>query len=296
MTSDAEFGQSEYEMTVSPQADGTYQLTATGSPVAMGFKSVVSKTTNAAYEGGTDYNALQNGSIDYVVRYFNDVDLDGELDATDTYVGSLDAPYAVGKYLAVAMTKNAVDAWQAGDGTWATATGLAGHAGVIAVPFEIVPQDFDGLYAFEVNTANDADTSDRTFTYDGTPIQNRLGLAIGNKVLTEGEGADYHIKFKNSVPENSADAGTYTVCVFGHGVYQDAYAELEVTVGQLNLATADIYADVYSDWEIVADDAAIEVNGKPRHRPALLHGQVPPYVEPGRRLRAELQSLERRCR
>ena len=252
MTSDAEFGQSEYEMTVSPQEDGSYELTATGTPVAFGFKSIVSKTTNAAYDGA-----------DYVVRYFDDTNLNGRFDAGDAQKieganGSNIPPAEVGKYFAVAMTWNAHKAW--GNGGWATSA-LAGHAGVIAVPFEIVPQDFDGLYAFEVNGANDADTSDRTFTYDGTPLQDRLGLAIGNKVLTE--GADYHIEFKNSVPENSADAGTYTVCVFGHGVYQDAYAELEVTVGQLNLATADIYADVYTDSDSNVKRAdAIEVNGK----------------------------------
>ena len=267
MTSDAEFGQSEYEMTVSPQEDGSYELTATGDPVAFGFKSIVSKTTNAAYKGGSSDTDLQAGTIDYIVRYLRDVNLKGELDKDDVWYGhdndnTFDAPKEVGKYLAVAMTWNAFDSWRNTTGwAWDDADGLAGHAGVIAVPFEIVPQDFDGLYAFEVNNANGADTSDRTFTYDGTPIQDRLGLAIGNKVLTE--GADYHIEFKNSVPEDSADAGTYTVCVFGHGVYQDAYAELEVTVGQLNLATADIYADVYTDSDRNVKRAdAIEVNGK----------------------------------
>ena len=102
MTSDAEFGQSEYEMTVSPQEDGSYELTATGDPVAFGFKSIVSKTTNAAYKGGSSDTDLQDGTIDYIVRYLRDVNLKGELDKDDVWYGynndnTFDAPKEVGK-------------------------------------------------------------------------------------------------------------------------------------------------------------------------------------------------------
>ena len=260
MTSDAEFGQAAYEMTISPNAEGDYELTATGDSVAMGFRAIYSKTTNSAYVAGDYADVVTDGTADYLVRYFNDLDMDGVLDNTDTVVDphGINAPSAVGKYLAVAMNANAVRSWEAQG--YSQANGLSDQAGIVVVPFEIVPQDFDGIFAYEINDANANDLSDRVFTYDGTPLQDRLGLAIGNRALVL--DTDYHVEFKGGVPENSADAGVYTVCVFGHGVYQDAYTELEVTVGQLNLATADFYADVYTtaDQNIRRADA-VEIDG-----------------------------------
>ena len=199
-------------------------------------------------------------SIDrnYWVRYFEDTNNNGVFDAGDQRLG-LDnggsdtfgtlPPIEVGNYFIVAMSENAFNAFAAecpnAMDPVANDSAFASHLGTKAQYFKVTPQDFSGVYAYEVNPDNAQDVSDTTFTYTGAAL--RVAFAIGNDVLTA-DDCTFDIV---SGPGNAAatdefvDAGEYKVLVTPNpnGAYGNyGQQTVTVTVGKLDLSKAFVYS------------------------------------------------------
>ena len=265
---DAIFGAAHVEYSATPAADGSYSLTYTGAPVDMYVKGISSDLTTDSYSINRNY----------WVRYFVDTNNNGVLDAGDERLGldnggsdefGMLPPTEVGNYFIVAMSRNAFNAFAAECGTAmeAIAAGdtFASHLGTKAQYFKVTPQDFSGVYAYEVNPDNAQDVSDTTFTYTGEPLE--VGFAIGNDVLAVSpDDGDCTIDIVSG-PGNAAaddefvDAGEYKVLVTPNpdGAYGNyGQQTVTVTVGKLDLSKAFVYspdraegntvwADVYGD-------------------------------------------------
>ena len=239
--------------------DGVSTLTYTGAPVNMYFKSIVSDQTTDAYVLGTDYQ----------VRYFEDTNNDGVLNAGDERLDGANGgaewgkvpPVAVGNYFIVAMDNAAWANFAEElntDGAAIDATdkfltdNVQKDYGVICQYFKVVPQDFSGVSVYEVNPLNDEDTSDTTFVYNGKAIV--ANVSLGGADLHY--GTDYTVScggvalaqvaggFQLPINESGAtQAGTYDLVVTPHGAYTNyGQAKLTVTVGKLDLSEADVFA------------------------------------------------------
>lgn len=271
---DAIFGAAHVEYSADPAADGSYSLTYTGAPVDMYVKGISSDLTT------DDYSINQN----YWVRYFVDTNHNDVLDAGDHRLG-LDnggsdpsgtlPPTEVGNYFIVAMSRNAFTAFarecptamekiEAGDT-------FVSHLGTKAQYFKVTPQDFSGVYAYEVNPDNAQDVSDTTFTYTGEFLD--VGFAIGNDVLNVNrDNGDCTFDIVSG-PGNAAatdkffDAGEYKVLVTPNpdGAYGNyGQQTVTVTVGKLDLSKAFVYSPDRAKgdtvWAHVYGD--IRVNGE----------------------------------
>ena len=252
------FGNAKPEYTVNP-VDGVSTLTYTGAPVNMYFKSIVSDQTTDAYVLGTDYQ----------VRYFEDTNNDGVLNAGDERLDGANGgaewgkvpPVAVGNYFIVAMDNAAWANFAEElntDGAAIDATdkfltdNVQKDYGVICQYFKVVPQDFSGVSVYEVNPLNDEDTSDTTFVYNGKAIV--ANVSLGGADLHY--GTDYTVScggvalaqvaggFQLPINKSGAtQAGTYDLVVTPHGAYTNyGQAKLTVTVGKLDLSEADVFA------------------------------------------------------
>lgn len=239
--------------------DGVSTLTYTGAPVNMYFKSIVSDQTTDAYVLGTDYQ----------VRYFEDTNNDGVLNAGDERLDGANGgaewgkvpPVAVGNYFIVAMDNAAWANFAEElntDGAAIDATdkfltdNVQKDYGVICQYFKVVPQDFSGVSVYEVNPLNDEDTSDTTFVYNGKAIV--ANVSLGGADLHY--GTDYTVScggvalaqvaggFQLPINKSGAtQAGTYDLVVTPHGAYTNyGQAKLTVTVGKLDLSEADVFA------------------------------------------------------
>lgn len=130
-------------------------------------------------------------------------------------------------------------------------SGTAYNDGSLIVKFEVVAASLDNATLFDAGSDGSADdTTDTTFTYDAA--QQHVGVAVGNTVLTE--KTDYSLTFKvagtDTVVEASdlKDAGTYDVYVTGQGAYEGTTKKLTLTIGALDLSSADLtLADTSSD-------------------------------------------------
>ena len=272
------FGNANVQYSAEKDAQGNYKLTYTGAPVDMYVKAITAKDTVDAY-------AL---NADYQVRYFEDTNNNKVLDAGDarlcTTNGGADdygkvPPVAVGHYFVVAIDNTA---WA----DFAAELGASGDAiaeddkfladinssyGVIEQYFEVVPQDFSGIAAYEVNPLNDEDTSDRTFTYNGRGLV--ANIALGNEDLQY--GVDYTVScggkgltaaqggFVLPTVDGVTNAGEYDLVVTPHGAYTNyGQAKLTVTVEKLDLSKADIFVADYEAGSIPSPwYSGIEVNG-----------------------------------
>ena len=245
MTDDDEFSKATPYMTVDPEADGSYEVTATGGSVVFGFKSIVSPTTVKAYD-----------PTEYIVRFFNDTNNNDTFDAGDTIIGTgIDAPKDVREacYFAVAMTNNAATKYAVSiDGA---AGNLATAAGVIAVPFKIVPQSLEGI-----QLVDGTDVTDTVFTYNGKDQINNINVAKNGEILVKGE--DYDITFYD---ENAGmrgkvvDAGDYIAVVSGIGKYQNEDIRIPFTVEKLDLSAAEYYIPDFEKGSI--DPRTSLING-----------------------------------
>ncbi|MDM8288159.1 S-layer homology domain-containing protein [Slackia piriformis] len=280
------FGNANVQYSAEKDAQGNYKLTYTGAPVDMYVKAITAKDTVDAY-------AL---NADYQVRYFEDTNNNKVLDAGDarlcTTNGGADdygkvPPVAVGHYFVVAIDNTAwadfaAELGASGDAIAAGDKFLAdvnSSYGVIEQYFEVVPQDFSGIAAYEINQLNDEDTSDRTFTYNGDRLV--ANIALGNEDLQY--GTDYTVSCNgaalNGVDVDSdgeadgfalptdkdgiTNAGEYDLVVTPHGAYTNyGQAKLTVTVEKLDLSKADIFVADYKVGNIPSPwYSGIEVNG-----------------------------------
>ena len=267
---DAIFGAAHVEYSAAPAADGSYSLTYTGAPVDMYVKGISSDLTTDSYSINENY----------WVRYFEDTNHNDVFDAGDRRLsegnGGSDEfgmlpPTEVGNYFIVAMSRNAFDAFAAecpdAMDPVANDSAFASHLGTKAQYFKVTPQDFSGVYAYEVNPDNAQDVSDTTFTYTGAAL--RVAFAIGNDVLTA-DDCTFDIV---SGPGNAArtdefvDAGEYKVLVTPNpdGAYGNyGQQTVTVTVGKLDLSKAFVYSPDRAKgdtvWAHVYGD--IRVNGE----------------------------------
>ena len=271
---DAIFGAAHVEYSADPAADGSYSLTYTGAPVDMYVKGISSDLTT------DDYSINRN----YWVRYFVDTNNNGVLDAGDHRLGVGNGgsdtsgalpPTEVGNYFIVAMNNNAFTAFarECQGAMEAVAAGdtFVSHLGTKAQYFKVTPQDFSGVYAYEVNPDNAQDVSDTTFTYTGAAL--RVGFAIGNDVLAVSpDNGDCTFDIVSG-PGNAArtdefvDAGEYKVLVTPNpdGAYGNyGQQTVTVTVGKLDLSKAFVYSPDRAKgdtvWAHVYGD--IRVNGE----------------------------------
>ena len=271
---DAIFGAAHVEYSATPAADGSYSLTYTGAPVDMYVKGISSDLTTDSY------SINQN----YWVRYFVDTNHNDVLDAGDHRLG-LDnggsdpsgalPPTEVGNYFIVAMSRNAFKAFAAECPTAMekieASDTFVSHLGTKAQYFKVTPQDFSGVYAYEVNPDNAQDVSDTTFTYTGKLLE--VGFAIGNDVLTvDRDNGDCTFDIVSG-PGNAAaedrfvDAGEYKVLVTPNpdGAYGNyGQQTVTVTVGKLDLSKAFVYSPDREAGIITWDNVVnnILVNGE----------------------------------
>ena len=243
LTADEEFSTAQYNMTMGDEVEGVYEVTATGAATAFGFESITSDYGTKAYKEGTDY----------VVRYFVDKGNNG-FDSSDTIFGSsgVYAPIEVGHYFAVAMTINAHDVWKYAHWNVDSLVDADGNlaAGVICVPFDIVPQSLEGVQAYNPATGTDE------FTYSAA--NQNVQFKLGDRVLDIADEYEVTVVDENNVEVlggigNVINAGDYTATIAGAdgSVYEGASETVEFTVAPLDLDTAAIYAP-----DVKAEDAS----------------------------------------
>lgn len=212
----------------------------------MGVESIVSDEVGAYDE--------------YEVRYFEDSDDSGKLDAGDARVGGTTdwgkvAPVEVGSYFAVAIYPGGERLL---DNTGITQDFLD-EAGYIAKYFKVAPRSLEGAVAVE--GTNPADT---TFTYNGA--KQNISFALDGQII---DPADYTVQFLDAAGADVTatgveNAGDYTAIVTGKP--EKGYANVQVRipfkVDVLNLDDAAVYAQVQdSDDTAIAIVDAVTFNG-----------------------------------
>ena len=218
-----------------------------------GQRDVVSGDT-FSIESMVDVYGNEIGAGDYAVLYADSTGAFTTANTVDGQIGGMPKTVADGYQAVVVKLPNAsLD--KVSD---ASVTNVSGLSGIYRkVEFNVVDKkaSLEGAYAYEVKTDAE-DTSDTSFTYNGTQLKIGFADADGNPLAP----GDYTVAWVNGDPTSGVTAaGTYTAILYGDGTQE----QVTVNVAKLDLSTADISIDMVDDGTglYFGDGSTTLVNG-----------------------------------
>ena len=166
----------------------------------------------------------------------------GELPEDTTYADAESVtPDKAGTYYAIFHVKS--DAFAETDANYAY------NGAEIALKFTVTGTSLSEATAYEVNTADETDLSDTTFTYNGAAQKASIGFKIGDEKLTSDDyTVEYYVKGTSTkAADDVTAAGDYTAILTGKGDYANSKASIDFTVEKLDLSKATIIVDKQED-------------------------------------------------
>lgn len=135
--------------------------------------------------------------------------------------------------------------------------------GELVVEFTVTPASLEGATLIDCGPVGGGELTATTFTYNGSA--QHVGVALNGAKLDEDKYAfTFKVAGTDTIvqPENLVDAGTYDVYVAGREDYEGSLEVVQLTVGSLDLSTADVaLADTESNVNVVYAESNLTIDG-----------------------------------